>query len=221
MHETTHLSYMDGTVNITLDSESLTEIAAPAYRFDDYNSLVEACLTKKELDAVSGGATADLNVYCTITDDIADDVLKTQFSKAIEKEERDLGQLTEGMYIDLSAVKSTAGGAQELISNLSEDVTLVIDVPLYLISEDRSYWIMISNMGEFVLLPDIDNEPDTITISAHNLTTGLLLYQDPLDSLQSSQSESFTLKGRHFLLGGIIILLFAWFILTRLHKNDV
>ena len=221
MHETTRLSFEEGTVNITLNSESLYEIAPPAYRPADYDNLVEACFTKKELEAISGGQTADLSLNLAISEDISDEFLKQQLDAAIQKEEASLGKLSEGMYIEFSAEKTAPGSPSESLSTLSDDVFIEIDVPLYLISEERSYWIMVSNMGEYVLLPDLDPEPDSITISTHNLGTGIILYQDPLDSLADNSETGSHPNIRHFLFAGIILLLALWIFLTHLHKNDM
>lgn len=221
MHETTHLSHDEGTVNITLNSESLYEIAAPAYRLVDYDAFLEACFTKKELELISGGQVADASINLTISEDIGDEVLKDQLSAARHKEEANQGVLSEAMYVELSAQKSVGDSSPEAISSLSEDMFLEMDIPLYLIQENRSYWVLMSNMGEAVLLPDIDSEPNTITISTHNIGTGIILYQDPLDSLSEASKEGFHLKGIHLLYAGIVLLLGVWLIITHLHKNDV
>ena len=78
MLETTHLSYQDGMVNITLSTDSLSEIAAPGVHFEDPELLVEACFTPKELDNITLGAKADLSFSFTLADIPEDNAVKEQ-----------------------------------------------------------------------------------------------------------------------------------------------
>lgn len=221
MHETTHFSYESGTVNITTNSESLFEVAATDFRFDNYKDFVEAGFTPKELSVISAGQSADITFNLTISADIENEELKSQLLSGKEKEEKNTGMLTEGLYMEMSASKAVGDAPSEPISTLSSDAVLEIDIPLYLRAKDRTYYVLINNMGDCVLLNDLDNEPDTIRISTHNLTTGILLYQDPLDALEGGEAEHFQLQGRHFLWGGIVLLLGLWFFITHLHKKNM
>ena len=221
MHETTHIPYQDGTVNITPNSESLYEVVAPGFRFDDYADFVEACFTKKELETVSAGQNAEITFNLTISDEIEDEMLKNQFAQAREREEASIGKLYEGMYIGMCAEKAIGDAPTESCNTLTEDALIEIDIPLYLRAEGRSYWIMVNNMGDCVLLPDLDTEPDIITVSTHNLSQGVLLYQDPLDSLESGQSKEFRLQSRHFFWGAVALLFALWLFITYLHKKNM
>ena len=221
MSEITHIPYENGTVNITLNSESLYEVAAPDFRFNDYADFVEACFTKKELEAVSEGQTADITFNLTISDDLEDEMLKNHFSLAREREEASLGKLYEGMYVSMSAEKALGEGPGVSCNTLTEDALIEIDIPLYLRAEGRSYWIMVNNMGDCALLPDLDEEPDTVTVSTHNLSQGLLLYQDPLDSLESVLSKESHFQISYIFWGCIVLLLAAWLFIGHLHKKNM
>ena len=221
MHENAHIPYENGIVNITLNSESLYEVVAPGFRFDDYADFVEACFTKKELEVVSAGQTADITFNLTISDDLEDQMLKNQFAQAREREEASLGKLYEGMYINMSAEKALGDAPVVSCNTLTEDALIEIDIPLYLRAEGRSYWIMVSNMGDCVLLPDLDAEPDNITVSTHNLSQSVLLYQDPLDSLESGQAKESRFQISHIFWGGIVLLLAAWLVISYLYKKNM
>lgn len=221
MHETTHLSYEEGTVNITLNSESSFEVVAPNFRCDDYNSFVNAGFTKKELEAISGGQTADIIFDLTISEDIENEELKSWFAAGKEKQEPHVGRLSDGMYIQMSATKAIGDAPYETISTLSEDTLIEMEIPLYLRSQDRNYYIMISNMGDCVLLPDLDNEPETITFSTHNMTTGILLYLDPLEAREKGEAEKFRLQPHHLLWAGVVLLILAWIFITHFHKKNM
>ncbi len=220
MHETTHFSYNNGTVNIQLGSDSLSEIAAPDFRFEDYNRLVKACFNTKQLQTISDGETADISFNLTLSDDIENSSIKSRLSKAREKEEATLGKLTESVYMDFSLNRSLSPETAEEPDSFYSDCTMQIDIPLYLISEGRSYWLMTEYMGKSVLLPDLDNEPDSITIEARSMTTGVLLYQDPLDSLTNEQAGTIHIQKRYFFIPGILLLIGLWFFINHLHKKS-
>lgn len=219
--ETTHFSYKEGTVNISLSSESLTEVAAPSVRYEDPSLLVEACFTPKELETISSGEVADVSLFFTISDDIDNDSVKNQLTFARESEEVSLGKLTEGVFLDMSSYKSVGDGAGESLTSLSEDTLITIDIPLYLIAEDRSYWVLMDHMGECILMPDMDSEPNSITIATRSFGTGVILYQDPLDSLSQQHDNSFHISSKYFIMAGIVFLAVLWVIVDRLHKKGV
>lgn len=219
MHEVTHISYGDGGVDVVLDSSSQTSVAAPDFRFGDYTALVSSCFTPKELDRISEGNTAEITFYFVVTDEIEDELLQEQYQGAIAENEAQVGNLSEGILIDLSATKAIGGDVPSNLVSCSDDVELQMDVPLFLVKEDRSYYVLADNRGEMILLPDATPEADVLTVKTHNFCPGLLLYQDANESLIQKEDNRLHFDMRNVCFVGIVLLVVLWVFIDRLHKK--
>lgn len=220
MHEVTHISYGNGRVDVVLDSSSQTSVAAPNFRFGDYTALVSSCFTPKELDRISEGNSAEITFYFVVTDEIEDELLKSQYYDAIEQNETVIGNLNEGVLIDVAAKKVIGDDVPTDLVSCAEDVELQMDIPLFLIKEDRSYFVLADNRGEFVLMSDATPDADVLTLKTHSFVPGILLYQDPKESLLEKKNTGFRLDMRQVLFGGIVILAVLWVFIDYMHKKS-
>lgn len=217
MHEATQITYGYGVVNIIMDSESATEIAAPDIRFGDYKDTLKSCFTQKELDEIKDGGTAELAFSFVMEDELANQAQAAAFEDAIKREEKKTGRLEKGVYFEVSATKTVGDGEAEELGMFYENIELQFDVPLYLVGEDRFYYIMTDDMGVCNLEPDIDEVADTLTVSTDDLGTSLILYQD---RGPSTEGDGLKLNGDYIIIAGIVTLIIAWFSVDRMHKRD-
>lgn len=220
MHQVTHISYGEGTVNIVLDSSSQTEVVAPDIRFGDYSNVVTSCFTQKELDRISEGETAFLTFYFVVSDEAENELLEQQYSNAIEANEEVYGNLTEGIYVDFKASKAISDDKATDIVNFSSDVDVQMDIPLYLVREDRSYFYLSSRMGECELYEDASPDAEVLTVSTDALGSGVILYQDIGESLIEKDENLFKIKSQHLFLAGVVVLVILWFAIDHMHKNN-
>ena len=220
MHEVTHISYGDGGVDVVLDSSSQTSVAAPNFRFGDYTALVSSCFTPKELERISEGNSAEITFYFAVTDEIDEDAFRDLYQDAITENEMTLGNLNEGILIDVTATKAISDDVPTNLVSCAEDVELQMDVPLFLVKEDRSYYVLSNNRGEMILLPDASPDADVVTVKTHFFCPGILLYQDPKESLLQKEDKGFSLDMRQILFGGIVLLVILWVFIDHLHKKS-
>ena len=220
MHEVTHISYGDGRVDVELDSSSQTQVSAPNFRFGDYKAVVSSCFTQRELDKISEGNNAGITFYFAVTDEIEESILNEQFQNAIEKNEEVYGNLNEGIYIDVSAMKVIANEEETALLSCLEDVELQMDIPMFLVKEDRTYFFLMDEMGDYELLEDASPDADVLTVKTHTFTSGVLLYQDPSESLIQKDNKGFRIEVRHLLFLGIIVLIIPWLFIDHHHKKS-
>lgn len=220
MHQVTHISYGEGTVNIVLDSSSQTEVVAPDIRFGDYSEVVTACFTQKELDRISQGENAELTFYFVVADQAESELLEQQYTEAIAVNEEILGKLTEGIYVDVKAAKAVSGDEETRVMNLTSDVDVQMDIPLYMVREGRSYFYLPGRIGETELYQDASPDADVLTICTDALGPGVVLYQDIEDSLIDSGKEPFGIRSQHLFLAGIIALVGLWIFIEHMHRKN-
>ena len=216
MHESTNISYGSGNVTIIANSDSLTEVAAPIIRAGDYNELVTSCLTKKEMNEVFEGASAEIVFNYVMRDDAPSEAIKEQFYEVIDGD-RTLSSYNEGFYMDVSAQKSIGSEPASDIYTLNNEIELQIEIPLFLKKDGRRYICIANNMGVCKVLDDVDVDADTFSISSDCTGNYMLLYKD---ASFSAVEKQFSHKPAQYLfIIGIIALLGLWFILDKIHSQ--
>ncbi len=220
MREVTHISYGHGRVDIVLDSDSQTSVAAPGFRFGDYATLVTSCFSQKELQTIGEGELAQITFYFVVSDEIDEQELFAQYGDAILSNEGKVGDLHEGIQIDISASKSIADSEPEEFSVISKDVELQMDIPLFLVKEDRYYFFLNDKSGNYAFLEDSTPEADVLTVKTHVFTPGVLLYQDSIESLMPREDTSFKIEMRYVLFAGVVLLAGLWIFIDRLHRKS-
>ncbi len=218
MHETTQIDYGEGTITVTMSSESLTEVSAPDVRFGNYNKAVTACFTQKELEEISGGTDAEVNFEFVMRDELSDNSLEKVFDKAIARAVKTNGILHKGVFFDVTADKSIGGDAKQELDKFYDSVEVQFGIPLYLVAEDRFYYVMINEVGACELESDIDEEADTLSVSTDGIGTTVMLYQSEEESLVD-KDRTLHIRSHHLIIGGIILLAIAWIFIDRSNKK--
>ena len=201
-----------------MSSESATEVAAPDIRFGSYENAARACFTEKELEAISGGENAEVSFSFLMSDEIKDTGKLPLFEEAIEKESKELGTLHQGVFFDVDASKAVGFEEPEALGSFYEDVEMQYDIPLFLVTGDREYFILTEEMGVCNMEQDTDIDADTLTVSTHDIGTSLLLYQTQNESLVPTK-EKVQIKSQHLFAAGIIVLVLAWILIDRRHRK--
>lgn len=217
MHESTNISYGSGNVTIIANSDSLTEVSAPIIRAGDYNELITSCLTKKEMNEVFEGESAEIVFNYVMRDDAPSEEVKEQFYEVIDGD-RTLSSYNEGFYMDVSAQKSIGSEPESDIYTLNNEVELQIEIPLFLKKDGRSFACIANNMGVCEVLEDADEEADTLSVSADCVGSYLLLYKD--SSISPEHNNTTHRPTQYIFILGIIALLALWFAIDKLHKQN-
>ena len=218
MYETTNVTYGEGTITVTMSSESATEVASPDIRFGDYEQAMRACFTAKELEAISAGQNAEVSFSFLMSDELGDEDELSLFENAINEYSAELGTLHPGVYFEVDATKSVGGDEPEALSAFNNDVEMQYDIPLFLVTGGREYFIITDELGVCHLEQDIDIDAVTLTVSTHNIGTTLLLYQTRDESLVPSK-EQFHIRSQHLFVAGIIILVGVWILIDRRYRK--
>jgi hypothetical protein len=219
MYETTQVTYGDGTITVTMSSESTNGVAAPDIRFGDFNEAARCCFSEKELEEISAGESATVSFDFLMADAPLDEQEHQQFLDHMPVPQQGMEAYQEGVYFDVEALRTVGDGDAEPFNSFSEDVEMQFDVPLYLMTDDREHYMMTNVMGACELLEDQDQDADTLTVKTHNIGTMLILYQElPVGS--NMQEKGFHIGTRHLLAAGIIILVAIWFVIDRIHKTQ-
>ena len=219
MNESTQITYGNGTITILMNSESGTEVAAPAIRFGDYQQAVMASFSGKELSVIEEGTNAGIELNFRMVDELEDMEIQHQLEDSLSGFEAVYGPLHKGVFFEVEAEKTLDMMEYTELESFSEDVELQFDIPLYLVGEDRNYYVVNDVMGVCEIEEDIDEDAVTLSVGTHNLSTALLVYQEKSEALKAN-TQKVHIKAQYLFAGAIVLLLLIWFLVDRRYKKD-
>lgn len=140
-----------GIVTVVCEEEKCTATVA------DTEAVVKAVLTPDQQELVNGGETIEIRIDVT---DISEKV----------------PALVLGMYVDISMYIRIGAGDWNAITETDEPIEVVVNIPEKLLSDGREYYIIRAHNGEYTFMNDIDDTPETITISTELFSSYAIAY---------------------------------------------
>ena len=162
----------NGTVIVTVVCEEEKCSAAVA----DAEAVIRAVLTPDQQTLVNGGETIEIRIDVT---DISEKVPardKEVIESGVEAYREEVPGLVLGMYVDISMFIRIGAGEWNAITETEEPVEVVIGVPETLLSENRVFYIIRAHNGAYTFMNDLDDTPDTITISTDMFSSYAIAY---------------------------------------------
>ena len=163
----------DGTVIVTVVCEEQGYTAEVA----DTMAAANAVLTPEQIQSVADGETIEIRIDVKDISSNVSEQDKRAIENGIEEYRKKLPGLTLGMYVDISIFIKVGGGDWNAVNQTHEPVDVVIGIPAELQSDDRIFYIIRSHEGDYTLLTDMDEEPDTITIRTDKFSTYAIAYE--------------------------------------------
>ncbi len=142
----------------------------------DTIAVANAVLTPEQIELVGGGGTIEILIDVK---DITDSILRKDkeiIGEGIEAGRKDHPGLTLGMYIDISMFIKIGTDDWNAITRTEQPVDVVIGIPETLKADGREFTIIRSHDGTYALLPDTDENPDTITVSTNLFSAYAIAY---------------------------------------------
>jgi hypothetical protein len=142
----------------------------PAVTVPDMAGLKDSVLTPEERKALQNGES--ITIFLKV-ERVEEPVNQGDH----EKVAANLGGNTLGMYLNVELLKQI-GESQQQITKIDKPMRIVLAVPSELLKDGRAYSIIRVHGDETTMLPDLDNDPLTITIETDRFSTYALVYQD-------------------------------------------
>ena len=169
----TDLELGDGTVRVTVVCEEQEYTAGVS----DTAAVVRAVLTPMQLQSVAAGENIEIRVDVK---DISGNVPKKDKStieNGIKEYRKEMPDLILGMYVDISLFMKIGEADWNAVTGTEEPIEVVIGIPRKLQSTDREFFIIRSHEGEYTLLKDMDDAPDTVTIHTDRFSAYAIAYK--------------------------------------------
>ena len=169
----TALDFGDGTVTVTVVCAEQEYTAGVS----DTAAVVNAVLTPAQLQSVTAGENIEIRIEVK---DISGNVPRKDQSvieNGIKEYRKKIPDLTLGMYVDISLFVKIGEADWNAATGTAEPVEVVIGIPQKLQSIDREFFIIRSHEGEYTLLTDMDDAPDTVTIHTDRFSAYAIAYK--------------------------------------------
>ena len=169
----TALELGNGTVTVTVVCEEQEYTAGVS----DTAAVVNAVLTPAQLQSAAAGENIEIRVEVKDISDNVPEKDKSAIENGIKEYRKEIPDLVLGMYVDISLFVKIGEADWNAVTGTVEPVEVVIGIPQKLQSIDREFFIIRSHEGEYTLLTDMDDAPDTVTIHTDRFSAYAIAYK--------------------------------------------
>ena len=169
----TALDFGDGTVTVTVVCAEQEYTAGVS----DTAAVVNAVLTPAQLQSVPAGENIEIRIEVKDISGNVPETDKSAIENGIKEYRKEIPDLVLGMYVDISLFVKIGEADWNAVTGTVEPVKVVIGIPQKLQSIDREFFIIRSHEGEYTLLTDMDDAPDTVTIHTDRFSAYAIAYK--------------------------------------------
>ena len=169
----TALKIGEGTVTVTVVCEEQEYTAGVS----DTAAVVNAVLTPAQLQSAAAGENIEIRVEVKDISGNVPEKDKSAIENGIKEYHKEIPDLVLGMYVDISLFVKIGEADWNAVTGTVEPIEVVIGIPLKLQSTDREFFIIRSHEGEYTLLTDMDDAPDTVTIHTDRFSAYAIAYK--------------------------------------------
>ncbi len=157
--------------------------------------MTNAVLAPEQIGLVNDGETIEIQVDVKDISEAVPGQDKEVIETGLAEYRKEMPDLTLGMYVDISVFVRVGEGGWNAVTHTKEPIEVVIGIPEELKGDGREFYIIRSHDGEYTLLPDTDDNPDTITVSTDMFSVYALVYKQADRTEVSAPGESGTKCG--------------------------
>ena len=168
----TVLALRNGAVIVTVVCEEQACTAGVT----DSIAVADAVLTPEQIQLVGDGETIEIRIDVK---DISEKVPaqdKEVIERGMEAYREEAPGLVLGMYVDISMFIKIGMGDWNAVTATDTPVEVVIGIPEKLLSDGREFTVIRAHNGEYAFMNDLDDAPDTITISTERFSSYAIAY---------------------------------------------
>ncbi len=171
LETTTKLEVGKGAVVVTVVCEDKYTAGVT-----DTVSVVNAVLAPEQVQLINDGENIEVRIDVKdISETVAGQDQEVIESGLTQYREQIPG-LTIGMYADISMFIRMGQGDWDAVTSTKEPIEVVIGIPEEFRQHGREFYIIRSHEGEYTLLTDMDDDPETITISTDMFSAYAIAY---------------------------------------------
>lgn len=177
------LAIESGAVTVTVNN---VDEAACAAKVANTAAVAGAVLTQEELVTAGEGAGIEIRIDVARMETVPDTDAQV-IEQGVEAYKDIIPDLNMGIYVDISMYIRKGAGEWDAVRTTNEPVEIVLDIPQELMSLSADFYILRAHEGAYLLLEDLDDNPETITISTDAFSTYAITYRMKNDAEKQTQ----------------------------------
>lgn len=171
----------EGAVVVTME---LTDATRSTAALADAKEVANSILNEEQRQAVANGSILEIKVEIKpLNDEVIPELDRWVITDGAAAYAETNPNLAMGDYIDISMYFRVDDADWEQITE-TEEFLIVIDIPEAYRGLSDTYYIMRAHEGKSTLLEDLDDDPNTITISTGQFSTYALMFDQAPTSMQ-------------------------------------
>ncbi|WP_337539615.1 InlB B-repeat-containing protein [Suilimivivens sp.] len=179
----TALKIGEGTVTVMVVCEEQEYTAGVS----DTAAVVSAVLTPAQLQSAAAGENIEIRVEVKDISGNVPEKDKSAIENGIKEYHKEIPDLVLGMYVDISLFVKIGEADWNAVTGTVEPIEVVIGIPQKLQSIAREFFIIRSHEGEYTLLTDMDDAPDTVTIHTDRFSAYAIAYKQVSQTPQAGK----------------------------------
>lgn len=142
----------------------------------DTEAVANAVLSAEQVQLVNDGKTIEIRVDVKDIFEKVPQKDKEVIENGLIRYREEVPSLTLGRYVDISMFMKIGESDWDAITSTEEPIEVVIGVPEDMREDGREFYIIRAHEGEHTFMRDLDEEPDTITISTDMFSSYAIAY---------------------------------------------
>ncbi len=192
------LTFGQGAVVVKMELKDSDKVNAG---LADASFVARSLLSKEQISKVAAGSVVEIKVEATPVNPEEVSELDAQvISDGVNTSLQNNPNLTMGNYIDLSMYMKVDEEDWTQITDTTP-IEIVIDIPEEYRGISDKYYIMRAHEGQATLLEDLDDNPDTITISTGQFSTYAIMFDQVENASDAGAATADTVVVGSTLLG--------------------
>ena len=161
--------YGKGSIDISVNGAGILT--------SDLEELLKACFAEEDLKAIKAGQEVEVKISILLSEDVDKDALK-EIMTAYKLCAKEIDGLVYADMYDITIEQRAVGQEWAEIHKLNEEIQLTVEIPEEIRAVGRTYFMMRNHEGICNLLPDIDTDANTITVSSADFSIYTIMYTD-------------------------------------------
>lgn len=168
----TEMALGNGAVFVTVVCEDEKYAAG----VKDTAAVANAVLSAEQIQLVNDGEAIEIRVDVKDISEKVPQKDKEIIENGLTGYREEIPALTLGRYVDISMFMRIGESDWDAITSTEEPIEVVIGVPEDMREDGREFYIIRAHEGEHTFMRDLDEEPDTITISTDMFSSYAIAY---------------------------------------------
>ena len=144
---------------------------------NDTAAVANTVLTPEQIQLANDGENIEVRIDVKDISQTVAEEDKEVIESGLVRYREEMPELTLGRYVDISVFVKIGEGDWDAVTSTGEPIEVVMGIPRELVENGRTFYVIRAHGGEYTLLTDMDDDPETVTIRTDLFSAYALAYR--------------------------------------------